>query len=116
MVRAVAFSPNGALIASASDDNTVWLWNVAVRPSLGIVEGHATMFRSIVFSSDGNLVASISESDNVTWIWNSATGKAHSKLQRELNTDRTDGLDQAGDSDVASITSNTTIATERISI
>jgi WD40 repeat protein len=56
-VRSVAFSPDGELVASGSDDNTVRLWEAATGAPHGEpLKGHSDCVRSVAFSPDGKLV------------------------------------------------------------
>src|SRR5262249_55179926 len=49
---ALAFSPNGALLAAAFADHTAVLWDVAKREQLGTLRGHRERVFDVAFSPD----------------------------------------------------------------
>ena len=59
-VSAVVFSPDGKLVASASRDGTIRLWDAATGAAIQTLKGHTDWVRAVVFLPDGKLVASAS--------------------------------------------------------
>ncbi|KAK6525825.1 hypothetical protein TWF281_010868 [Arthrobotrys megalospora] len=76
-VQAIAFSTNG-MLASASGDHTIKIWNAATGALLQTLEGHTGWVQGLAFST-GDLLASASD-DETIGIWNTGAGVLSRKL------------------------------------
>jgi WD40 repeat protein len=75
-INDIAFSPDGKLLATASIDGTVNLWDPATRETLRVLRHNDTV-GAIAFSLDGNLLACAVTNmrDWTIKLWDPATGK-----------------------------------------
>ena len=77
---AVAFSPDGGILAGGSLDGTVALWDVASRREIATLEGHTRRVDSVAFSPDGDLLASGS-GDRTVRLWDVASQREIAALE-----------------------------------
>jgi WD40 repeat protein len=79
-VSAIAFSPDGALIASGSEDHMVRVWQPASGRLVRRLEGHASAVTAVAFSPDGSVIASASN-DRTVRLWEARSGRLLRTLQ-----------------------------------
>ena len=84
-VNSLAFSPNGRLLASGSDDWTFRLWNISQQKNIATLEtvtdGNRWRTRAVAFSPDGQLIAI--GGDRYVKLWDVRTRKTITTLQHE---------------------------------
>ncbi len=82
-VYSAAFSPDGALVVTASDDKTAQVWNAATGAPIGKPLQHTETVWSAAFSPDSLLVVTASK-DQTAQVWDAVTGAPIGKpLQHE---------------------------------
>ncbi len=72
-VTSAAFSPDGTLVVTASNDSTAKVWDVATGNEVHTLAGHTDTVTSAAFSPDGKLVVTASD-DSTAKVWDVATG------------------------------------------
>jgi len=73
-VNAVAWSPDGRKIASASADTNVQVWSAATGSNVLTYRGHTSTVNAVAWSPNGKLIASASD-DRTVQIWDATTGE-----------------------------------------
>jgi WD40 repeat protein len=76
---AVAFSPDGSLLARASNDHTVKIWSLHGRTEVATLAGHSRQVENVAFSPDSKLLASVGL-DGIAVVWEVSSGKEFRKF------------------------------------
>jgi len=64
-VKSVSFSPDGKLMATGSNDETVKVWDTTTGQEMLTLKGHTLLVTCVAFSPDGKRLASASEDETV---------------------------------------------------
>jgi WD40 repeat protein/predicted Ser/Thr protein kinase len=73
-ILCMVFSPDGRLLATASEDRTVRLWDATAHRELSVLRGHENLVWEVAFSPDGQRLAS-SDLAKTVRLWDVATGE-----------------------------------------
>jgi WD40 repeat protein len=106
-VNSVAFSPDGRMLASGCQDNTVKLWDVSTRQELATLNGHTNSVFSVAFSPDGKTIAS-GGADNTVKLWNASTRQELATLKGHASSINTLAFSPDGKT-IASGSTDTTV-------
>ena len=74
-VLSVAFSPNNNLLATASKDRSVRIWDLNTKAQVGKLTGHHKEVLSVAFSPNGKIIATGGK-DSTIIFWDTATFKS----------------------------------------
>ena len=67
--NSIAFSPNGAILATVGNDGMSRLWSTATGELLTTLDGQSTSLRSLAFTPDGRTLAATAMGDNDVRLW-----------------------------------------------
>ena len=84
-VYAVAFSPDGKLLASGSEDMTAQLWNTEKRKKIATLTEHEGWVTAVAFSEDGKTLAT-GDANKTVKLWDVDTQKERATLIGHKNT------------------------------
>jgi WD40 repeat protein len=73
-ISALAFSPDGKYLVSASEDATLKLWDPNSGAEIRTLRGHSNIVTALAVNADGSEIASASL-DHTLRVWNAATGE-----------------------------------------
>ncbi len=103
-VGAVAWSPNGQRIASASDDHLVLICDAQKGKTVLTYDGHSDAVLTLAWSPDGKYIAS-GGADKTVQVWNATTGKlittytGHSKQVNAVSWSNASNMIASGSDD-----------------
>jgi WD40 repeat protein len=88
-LAALAFAPDGTILATAGTDQLVKLWNVAAANREGsplryALTGHRSPIVALAFTTDSRLLASAGQ-DGVVKLWDTSTGVERATLANPAN-------------------------------
>jgi WD40 repeat protein len=79
-VHHLAFSPDGSMLATASFDKTIKIWDAETGKELSTLKGHTDHVYCVAFNSDSTMLASGGK-DNSIRLWNVREGKFIKELK-----------------------------------
>jgi WD40 repeat protein len=83
-INDVAIDPDGKILATASEDKTIKLWDLDKGELKNNLTGHDDAVLCLAYSKDGKYLASGGKDHNVK-IWDAATGKELANIEAHLN-------------------------------
>lgn len=81
------FSPDGSVLATGSDDETLRLWNLFTGEEIKVLEGHDNGITSVDYAANGEYILTASlDATLKLWDVSSESGGTRSYFDKKLNT------------------------------
>ncbi len=94
-VSSIVFSPDGKRLASASEDQTVKVWDASNGRETLTLKGHTNRVTNVTFSPDGKRLASASD-DQTVKVWDAMSGQETLRLKGHTDVVRSVAFDPDG--------------------
>lgn len=85
-VKSCAFHPKGRFIATGSDDNSIKLWDRALKQEFRTFTGHTSGVRQVAFTPDGEYLVSMEDSGTLIF-WSVFKGEKLFQIKLEVAND-----------------------------
>lgn len=88
-INAIALSPNTQILASASDDKTIRLWDIPTGKARSTLYGHTHFVRAVAFHPQNHTLLASGSRDRTIKLWNLQTHQAVQTLighEHTINT------------------------------
>ncbi|MEQ9402496.1 MAG: WD40 repeat domain-containing protein [Cyclobacteriaceae bacterium] len=83
-INDIEYSPDGKIVATCSDDNTIKLWEIATGKEMQTLFGHSKRVNDIAFSPNSKTLISVSD-DRKVIIWNLENGEISKVIKEHKN-------------------------------
>lgn len=82
-ITRIAWSPDGLLLATASNDQTVRIWDLNTGKEFKTLSKHTSTLNSVAWSPDGQFLITTGDKNQCT-IWDVKSGEPHGEIKEAL--------------------------------
>ncbi len=84
LIRDTEFNPDGTILATCSEDDTIRLWDVITGKKLKTIRVKKEIYYNLAFSPDGKTLAAASKNEEI-YLWNAKSGRRKKTLTGVIN-------------------------------